>query len=234
MNVGIMQPNYLPWLGYFDMVACSHLFVLYDNVQFDKHGWRNRNRLLARPEPLWITAPVETAGRLGQTVRDTRLVPGPWQGKHLKTIRQIYGHAPYFDWLFPELERYLGGQSYRFLVDLNLDGHRLFTRLLGIDTPIRFSSELGGDIMALERTRRLVTICEGFQATRYISASASRAYMIESLWTDAGIELRYQDYAHPTYAQPGGEFVSHLSAIDALMWEGPEARRFVGVSVPRD
>lgn len=233
MNLGIMQPNYLPWLGYFDMVACSHLFVLYDNVQFDKHGWRNRNRLLARPEPLWITAPVVTSGRHLQTVRDTRLAEGPWQRKHLKTIRQIYAKAPHFDWLFPELDTYLGRRDYRFLVDLNLEGHLLFTRLLQIDTPIRFSSELNEDLMALERTERLVTICTGFGATRYISASASRAYMIERLWQEARIELRYQDYQHPTYAQPGGEFVSHLSALDALMWEGPAARRFVGISVPR-
>jgi len=233
MNLGIMQPNYLPWLGYFDMAACSHLFVIYDNVQFDKHGWRNRNRLLARPAPMWITAPVVTSGHHGQSVRDTRLADGPWQSKHLKSIRQIYGKAPHFDWLFPELEVYLGFRSYRFLVDLNLDGHRLFTRLLGIDTPIRFSSELGADVMALERTERLVTICTEFGASRYISASASRAYMIESLWTDSGIELHYQDYVHPTYPQPGGAFVSHLSALDALMWEGPAARQFVGVSVPK-
>jgi hypothetical protein len=233
MNVGIMQPNYLPWLGYFDMVACSHLFVLYDNVQFDKHGWRNRNRLLARPTPLWITAPVVTSGRHGQLVRDTVLADGPWQQKHLKTIRHIYAKAPYFDWLFPELESYLTRCKYTNLVDLNLEGHQMFTRLLAIDTPIRFSSELGKDLMALERTERLVTICRGVGATRYISASASRAYMIEELWQAAGIELRYQDYQHPTYAQPGGEFVSHLSAVDALMFEGPAARRFVGISVPK-
>jgi hypothetical protein len=233
MNVGIMQPNYLPWLGYFDMVACSHLFVLYDNVQFDKHGWRNRNRLLARPQPLWITAPVMTTGRHGQLVRDTGLIDGPWQEKHLKTIRQIYAKAPYFDWLYPEIQAYLGRRKYRRLVDLNLAGHEMFSRLLDIRTPIRFSSELGGDLMRLERTERLVTICQSVNATRYISASASRAYMIEDLWRAAKIELRYQDYQHPVYKQQGEEFTSHLSAVDALMFEGPMAKRFVGISVPK-
>ena len=233
MNVGIMQPNYLPWLGYFDMVACSHLFVLYDSVQYDKHGWRNRNRVLARPEPLWITAPVLSTGHHLQSVKETRLADRPWQQRHLKTIKQIYAKAPYFDWLYPELEAYLMRRKYEWLVDLNLEGHQMFTRLLGIDTPIKFSSELDLDVMALERTARLVTICSMVGATRYISASASRAYMIESLWTEAQIELRYQDYQHPVYAQPGGDFVSHLSVVDALMFEGPGAKRFVGVSVPK-
>jgi len=233
MNVGIMQPNYLPWLGYFDMVAFSHLFVLYDNVQFDKHGWRNRNRLLARPKPLWITAPVKSTGRHGQFVKDTELIDGPWQEKHLKTIRQIYAKAPYFDWVYPELQSYLTRRRYTRLVDLNLAGHELFTRMLDINTPIKFSSELAKELMSLERTERLVTICQSVNATRYVSASASRAYMIEDLWKRAGIELRYQDYQHPVYAQPGGDFVSHLSVIDALMFEGHRAKRFVGISVPK-
>ena len=233
MNVGIMQPNYLPWLGYFDMVACSHLFVLYDNVQFDKHGWRNRNRVLARPEPLWITAPVKTTGRHGQLVKDTELIDGPWQEKHLKSIRQIYAKAPFFDWLYPELQSYLTRCKYTHLVDLNMAGHEMFTRLLDINTPIKFSSDLGKELMSLERTQRLVTICQCVNATRYISASASRAYMIEDLWKTAGIELRYQDYQHPIYAQSGGDFVSHLSAVDALMFEGPAAKRYVGISVPK-
>lgn len=233
MNVGIMQPNYLPWLGYFDMVACSHLFILYDSAQYDKHGWRNRNRLLARPEPLWVTAPVMTSGHHGQSVKETRLAKGPWQKKHLKTIRQIYAHAPHFDWLYPELEAYLGGRSYEWLLDLNLDGHRLFTRLLGIDTPIKLASELGLDTIGVEPTERLISICRKAGAARYISASASRAYMVERLWPEAGIELRYQDYLHPTYDQPGGSFVSHLSVVDALMFEGAGAKRFVGISVPK-
>jgi hypothetical protein len=227
-----MQPNYLPWLGYFDMVACSHVFVLYDDVQFDKHGWRNRNRLLARPEPLWITAPVLTTGRQGQSIRETLLKDGPWPQKHLKTIKQVYAKAPFFGWLYPELDAYLTRRQYKWLVDLNLEGHHLFARLLEIDTPVRLSSELGIGA-SQEPTERLVAICRTLGARRYVSASASRSYMREELWRQAGIELRYQDYAHPVYGQSGDEFVSHLSVVDALMFEGPAARRFVGVSVPK-
>jgi len=223
--VTVMQPNYLPWLGYFDLIALADTFVVYDDVQFDKHGWRNRNRLYRHPDPLWLTAPVVTAGRMGQDIRDVRLADGTWPEKHLKTVRQVYARAPHFDWCFPALEAYLGGKSYAFLVDLCLDGHRALAQLLALDTPLRLSSELG--FRGAGKTERLVAICQALGASRYLATSAGREYLDEPRWTAAGIELAYQDYPHPVYPQFGADFVSHLSVVDALMFVGPETRAFL-------
>src|SRR5215475_2353992 len=233
LDVAVMQPGYLPWLGYFDMVALADAFVLYDDVQFDKGGWRNRNRILgSRGGPQWLTAPAMTAGRLGQTIRDTELKPNNWQVKHLRTIQQIYARAPFFDWCFPGIDRYLGGGTYRWLVDLCLDGHNGLSALLGLQTPLILSSELG--FRGIGATERLVAICKSCGATRYIAANASKSYMDESLWRAAGIALVYQNYPHPAYAQFDDDFVSHLSILDALMFVGPATRTLVGVSHPKE
>lgn len=222
-----MQPNYLPWLGYFDLVALADTFVVYDDVQFDKHGWRNRNRIYRYPEPLWLTAPVLTSGRMGQEIRDVRLADGAWPEKHLRTIRQVYGRAPHFGWCVQSLETYLAGCRYEFLLDLCLDGHRALAALLGLDTPLRLSSDVG--FKGAGKTERLVAICQALGASHYVATSAGRGYLDESRWNMAGIELVYQDYPHPTYRQFGDVFISHLSVIDALMFVGPQTRSLLGI-----
>ena len=221
-----MQPNYLPWLGYFDMLARSDIFVIYDDVQFDKNGWRNRNKILNYPEPLWLTAPVLTADRSHQIIREVSLANSPWQKKHLKTLRHVYSKAPFFEWCYPELDLYLTKYNYKYLLDLCINGHHVFSKLLGIESQLRFSSEIG--FANIGRTERLVAICSNLCGTCYIAASASRAYMIEEQWRLANIELRYQDYTHPVYPQSGNYFVGHLSVIDSLMFLGPKARQLIG------
>jgi hypothetical protein len=224
-----MQPGYLPWLGYFDQVALADVFVFYDDVQYDKHGWRNRNRLLARGAPQWLTVPVSHGGRFGQSVRDARIADPAFATRHVRTIRQLYGRASAFETVFPAIETYLLGRRWEWLVDLCVEGHHLIAGMLGLATPVRFARDIGH--FGLGRTERLVAICQDLGATRYIAANASRDYMNEALWRDARITLVYQDYVHPTYPQPSSPFVSHLSVLDALMHVTPEkVRAFVGVS----
>jgi hypothetical protein len=195
-DVAILQPGYLPWLGYFDLVAMSDMFVLYDDVQFDKGGWRNRHT--------------------------------EWQQSHLALLRQVYARAPFFDWCYPMLEGYLTARPYHWLLDLAVSGHQVIAGLLQLETPIRLSSDIG--FAGIGRTERLVAICRTLGATRYIATDASRTYMTETLWSEAGIALVYQGYPHPTYRQFEGAFQSHLSIVDALMFLGPEARQVIGIS----
>ncbi len=227
-DVCILQPGYFPWLGYFDQAKMADVFVLYDDIQFDKGGWRNRNRILFDGKPMWLTVPVLQSGRFGQTVRDVQIAGEQWPRKHLGTLRACYGRAPFFGEIYPAIEAHLLGRTYRWLVDLNRDIHTLFCTLLGVPENTCYSSTLGVPFHG--RTQRLVDICRSRNATRYISADASRSYMQEELWRSAGIDLVYQSYPHPIYAQFGKPFVSHLSAIDALMFCGPAARAFVGIS----
>ena len=227
-DVAIMQPGYLPWLGYFDLVATADVFVLYDDVQFDKGSWRNRNRIVGPVEPLFLSVPIRTAGRLTQSIRDTELADDRWRRVHLKTIAQTYRRAPFFDWCFPQIDRYLSEKPYRWLLDLCVDGHTALASLLGVTTPMKLSSEIG--YQDAGKTQRLVAIARELGASRYVSADASKEYMVESLWDDAGIDIVYQNYPHPAYRQFVEPFQSHLSALDALMFAGPQASSFVGIS----
>lgn len=229
-DVAIMQPGYLPWLGYFDLVAMADVFVVYDDVQFDKGGWRNRNRILTPAGPLWLTVPVLTKGRFGQRNDEVLLRDRTWPEKHARTIAQYYRRAPYFEWAFAAIEAYLANAAHHErLLDVCTEGHCRLAALIGLGTKTVLASELDCP-GAGDPTARLVAICRKLGATRYISADASRAYMAEDQWRDAGIELVYQRYPHPTYPQFGQSFVSHLSIVDALMFLGPGTRALVGIS----
>ncbi|MBM3505465.1 MAG: WbqC family protein [Alphaproteobacteria bacterium] len=226
--ISIMQPGYLPWLGYFDMCALSNVFVVYDDVQFDRHGWRNRNRILVRGGPSWLTVPVTR--QFAAPIREIRIADPRWPRKHLGSLRAAYGRAPFFDWCFPELTRTLLQRPYEWLLDVCVDLHGLLSRLLALDTPMRLASEIGYE--GVGRTERLVAICGTLNASHYLATDASKAYMDEPLWRAHAMTLVYQGYPHPTYPQFDHPFVSHLSAVDALMFVGPEARKLLRLPRP--
>lgn len=226
VTVSVLQPGYLPWLGYFDLAALSDTFVIYDDVAFDKRSWRNRNRILGPAGPQWLTVPVETKGRFGQPINTVRIADQFWPAKHLMSLRHCYGKAPSFDWLFPQLDAYLSARTYSWLLDLCLEGHDLLCRLLAVRSERRLSSELG--IGRIGKTERLAAIATSLNARRFIATDASQAYMNEAIWRAAGVDLVYQRYPHPVYPQIGPGFVSHLSVVDALMFLGPQVRDLIG------
>src|SRR5438105_15810490 len=106
-TLAVLQPGYLPWLGFFDQLRRSDVFVLYDDVQFDKHGWRNRNRIKSPAGPQWLTVPVRHKGLNKPAIRDVEIVPGNWARKHVLSIRQLYARAPHLHRYLPELEEVL-------------------------------------------------------------------------------------------------------------------------------
>ena len=219
-RVVILQPSYLPWLGYFDQMFKSHVFVLYDDVQFDKHGWRNRNRVLGRDGPLWLTVPVVTHGQGRPTNAEVHVAPTPprWAVKQLQTLRTYYAKAPHFHDVYDALEPVLT-RPWQRLLDLNRTLLDVVCTLLGLDRPVLLAGDLG---IPGEATARLVDICAHLGATHYLSGDAGRDYIEPDRFAQAGITLEYHDYHHPTYPQLGhGDFVSHLSVIDLLMNVGP-------------
>lgn len=231
-SVGVLQPGYLPWLGYFDLMALSDVFVIYDDVQPDRRGWRNRNRLLSNNGPAWITVPVQWKGSRDMTIRDLRINEGTWVKKHVLSIRSRYGKAPYFKECFPVIEEYLMGRKWEWLIDLCLEGHRVLCDLIGLKGEITLSSELGH--RGVGRNERLIALCKELKAQRYIATDASEDYIASAheLWSAEGIEVCYQRYEPPTYEQFGGEFVSHLSVVDALMFTKPEVLSYLATSRP--
>jgi WbqC-like protein family len=214
----VLQPSFLPWLGHLDQYDWADHFILYDDTQFDKHGWRNRNRILTPNGVSWITVPVKTKG-LNKPLNSE--VPinnqGKWQKKMLASIRQSYSKTPYFGTHFPGLEEVIS-KTYDFLIDLNLATLRWLTECLDLPWKVQRSSELG---IPGRKTERLVAICEKFKATDYLTGDAARDYLEERQFEDAGIKVHWHSYEHPVYEQGIDDFVPYLSAVDLLFREGP-------------
>ena len=212
-TIGILQPSFLPWLGFFEQLYRSDVFVLYDDVQFEKGSWRNRNRIKTPNGAQWLTVPVLQKGRGFQLIKDVLINQDvPWQKKQIKTIRQNYSKAPFFvkyaDKLFDKLNR-----PWERLVELNVELIYWIAKELGISNKIVSASELGVFGSGAER---LVEVIKSLGGTCFYEGSAGKNYIDDSLFEENGISVVYQDYAHPTYPQLHGDFVSHLSIIDLM------------------
>ena len=219
-TVVVLQPSYLPWLGYFDQLYKSDVFVLYDDVQYDKHGWRNRNQIKTPSGPQWLTVPVLTHAQRKPTNLDVQIDSRqPWGRKHLQALRVHYAKAPAFAEVFPRLEAVLC-QQWRRLLDVNYAALEGVCELLGLKRDIRFSSQLG---IPGEKTERLIRICKAFGAETYLTGDAAKNYLDESQFAANGIRLEYHHYRHPIYRQLYGEFVPYLSIVDLLMNHGRES-----------
>lgn len=220
-TLAVLQPGYLPWLGFFDQVLRSDVFVFYDDVQFDKHGWRNRNRVKSAKGPLWLTVPVRHSGRSGQPINQTEIDPNlPWARKHVRSIAQHYAGAPFLSRYLPELEDLLC-RHWASLAELDITLTKRMCEWLGVERKMYRSSELQ---ISGDRNLRLLNLCRHFHANVYLSGSAAREYLDVAAFADAGISVVWQDFEHPLYQQLHGPFISHLSAIDLLLNVGPDSR----------
>jgi hypothetical protein len=218
MRLVILQPSYLPWLGYFDQMFKSDVFVIYDDVQFDKHGWRNRNRIKTAQGVQWLTVPVLTKGRNFPLNCDVEINnTAAWQDKHLKSLKQNYVQAPWFDKSFAAFEAILQ-RPFRFLIDLNLELISAIKNNLRLTTHICRASELS--VPRSGKTERLIEICQKFGADTFLEGEAGQNYIDEALFAQHGIRLEYQRYQHPIYQQLHGEFVPYLSIVDLLFNHG--------------
>ena len=226
----ILQPGYLPWLGFFDQLERADLFIYYDDVQYDTSGWRNRNRIKSSSGIVWLTIPVKHKGLNRPIIKEIVIDESKiWAKKQIKSIRQYYSKSPYIDLYLPELEILLC-KPWKYLIDLNVASTALFCTWLGIDSQIEFSSshDIGGD-----KTERLINFCELFNASKYLSGDSAKSYLDLELFNNKNIEVEWQNYKHPEYAQQHGEFISHLSILDLLLNMG-ESSKSILVNYKRD
>ena len=212
-TIGILQPGYLPWLGFFEQLACVDLFVIYDDVQFEKGSWRNRNRIKTPQGMQWLTVPVLTKGKEFPSIRNVRINNREnWRSRHVKALRQNYGKAPYFQAYAPGLFTILG-QDRDMLLDLNLALIQWLGRQLGIDTEMVLSSDL--DVPGV-RTERLIQIIRHLGGNSFYEGAAGKNYIQTEIFLKNSIQVVFQEYRHPVYPQLYGEFISHLSVVDLL------------------
>jgi len=221
----ITQSNYIPWKGYFDSINMVDEFVIYDDMQYTRRDWRNRNMIKTKDGVKWLTIPVEVKGKYFQKINETRINDQTWAEVHWNTLKHSYSKAKYFDEyknVFEELylgctEEYLSKVNYRFMKSI--------CDMLGINTPMRWSSEFQ---LKEEKTERLVDICKKLNATDYYSGPAAQAYMNEELFKNENIAIHYFDYSgYPPYNQLHGEFTHAVSIIDLIFNEGPNATKFM-------
>lgn len=215
----VIQPGYLPWLGFFDQMQRSDVFIYYDDVQFDKHGWRNRNRIKTPHGPLWLTVPVRHTGAQTLIIDATIDRATAWARTHLRSIRQYYAKAPFLDRYLPELEELLE-RPWSHIAPLDMAAAALMARWLKIDRPILRSSELG---VGGGQSDRLLNLCRYVGADVYLSGSAAKDYLDVELFTNANVQVEWQDYRHPMYPQQHGEFLPYMSALDLLFNCGDES-----------
>jgi hypothetical protein len=227
MNCVILQPSYIPWRGFFHQVQKADVFVLYDDVQYDDRGWRNRNRIKTADGTQWLTIPV--LGR-GAQIEMTPIheVPicwdRPWPRKHWTTIRHAYSRAPFFKRYEGLLESFYGRRDER-LADFTIDFIVALSGELGLgDTRFVRSSTLG---VQGARMERLIGILKAVGGTHYLSGPSARAYVDDSLLAEAGITLEYMAYDYPEYEQLHGPFDPQVSVLDLLFMKGPDAPAYI-------
>jgi len=224
-TVAIMQPTYLPCLGYFDLVDRSDVFVFLDSVQFDKRSWQQRNRIKTSTGELMLTVPVLTKGRFDQKICDVIIDKSQkFEKKHFSSIRSNYKKSKYYKLYIQELEKIFNSKISK-LTDLNMRLIEWLSSKLGVNTKFVYSSKLDA---SGSKTELLINICNEINANHYLSPAGSKKYIDENnLFVKSGIRLSYQNYKHPTYNQLFGDFIPYMSVIDLLFNEGKKSLEII-------
>lgn len=230
MKIAIMQPTYLPWAGYFNLISHADEFVILDDVQFAAHSWQQRNRIVFQDEAYTLTVPAMVKGRPEQLIREVQTdETQKWRPKHLNILRQAYSRHPHGKAVIALVERVLKCKSLS-LADITTELIATFCREMGMNDSFTRSSQLdlGG-----RKSEHVMAICRHFSADTYLSAAGSREYIEEEgVLRAGGVCVIYQAFDPPSYKQLGtAQFISHLSIVDVaanLGFDG--AREYVNSS----
>ena len=222
-KIAIVQSNYIPWKGYFDLIAAVDEFILYDDMQFTKNDWRNRNKIKTPKGLAWLTVPV--GQDISRRIRDVEIHTATWQAKHWKTIASNYGRATHFDSVAEEIKPLYVQQQHRRLSQLNRALIEAVCALLNITTKISNSWDYS---LTEGKNERLVDLCKQMGASEYISGPAAKNYIDENAFAEQGIKVSWFDYSgYPEYAQLWGEFVHGVSILDLLFNCGKDAPKYM-------
>lgn len=224
-KVAILQSNYIPWKGYFDIINMVDEFILYDDMQYTRRDWRNRNKIKTSNGVQWLTIPVDVKGKYSQAIKDTKINDSSWAQKHWNAIKHSYSKSKYFkDYkdIFEQLylnsnEDSLSLINHKFIIAIN--------SILNIKTKILWSSDFD---LVDGKTERLLGICKDCEATEYISGSAAQGYLAESLFEEENIKVSWMEYSdYPDYMQLHPPFDHAVTILDLIFNEGPYSKNYM-------
>ncbi len=223
-KIAILQSNYIPWKGYFDLINQVDDFVVYDCVQYTKNDWRNRNQIKSKNGLQWLTIPVSVK-RSSQLINETEVANGLWAEKHLKSLIQTYSKAKFFkDYSTELIECYQQVKSLSKLSEINLVFIRWINEKLGITTKLHSASDFK---LSDDRIERLVGICQQLNANTYLSGPAAKSYLDVKCFSEKNITVEWMDYSsYPEYSQFGDNFQHSVSVLDLLFHKGSSAIDF--------
>lgn len=224
-----MQPTYLPWLGYFEMMDRSDVFVLFDDVQYVRKSWHQRNRIKSAAGELVLVVPVKTSGARFQKINEALVDNAQdWKKKHLKSILLNYARAPFFNQYKEDLQR-IYTTSYTKLIEVDLAIINFLKMRLGVNTPMVLSST----ITARDgRNEKIIDVCRYVNANELYDAKGAIGVIDVQQLSDSGLNVMFQEYKHPEYSQQHGKFIPYLSVLDLLLNHGERSLEIIrsGVS----
>ncbi|TRU35962.1 MAG: hypothetical protein EWV78_10055 [Microcystis aeruginosa Ma_MB_F_20061100_S20D] len=224
-KVAILQSNYIPWKGYFDLIAAVDEFILYDDMQYTRRDWRNRNQIKTPQSVQWLTIPVQVKGKYYQSIRETEIDGTVWARDHWKTLSQNYRRAPFFSEIAAWLEPLYLAEP---LVHLSQSNRRFIEAVcsyLEIKTIISNSWDYP---LSEGKSERLADLCAAAGGNEYISGPAAKSYIDESVFRERGIRLSWFDYeGYPKYPQLWGDFTHGVSILDLLFNCGKDAHLYM-------
>jgi len=222
MKVSICQSNYIPWRGYFDLIASADVFVIYDEVQYTKNDWRNRNLIKTATGLSWLTVPVRRES-IHQKINETLTMSTGWERKHITALTLNYSKSPFFQTYKDEIfEIY---ENFTSLSNLNVNMIKKICEILMIDTKIIDSSDL---CLSGDRNSKLIDACIKLNATTYISGPSASCYLDTAAFNLNNINVNWMDYSgYLEYPQRFGTFIGNVSILDLIFNIGPNSKNYL-------
>lgn len=224
-KIAISQSNYIPWKGYFDLIAAVDEFILFDDMQYTRRDWRNRNQINTPQGVQWLTVPIKVKGKYHQKIRDTEIDGDKWSAEHWKTLQQNYKRAPHFKEISELIKPLYMDRSFSYLSDLNREFIITICNYLDIKTKISNSWDY---VLAEGKTSRLVDLCLQAGGTEYISGPSAKNYIEDKVFSAMNVKLTWFNYSgYPEYQQLWSGFHHNVTILDLLFNCGKLAPNFM-------
>ncbi len=224
-KVIITQSNYIPWKGYFDNIAQCDVFVVYDDMQYTRRDWRNRNYIKTEQGLKWLTIPVEVKGKFHQAINQTQIFDANWIDSHCSQLKQNYSKAPFFKEFYPWVEELYKNATFKTLTEINVHFLKAICSFLGIHTLFLDSRDFN---LVNGKTERLVSICKNINATHYFTGPSARNYIDDTLFFQENIQVNYFGYnGYNEYPQLFPPFEHGVCIWDLIFNTGHNSKKFL-------